>query len=158
MKLLLVPFLLTAAAQGGDDAAKRFQAMEDKIARAAALQVTVEARIESPQGEGTIKGKLTARGNKARVEMGVDFMGKALRITMVCDGTKMVSSEDGRSAESNSLLSTNTATLSLRRRPPRPSRYTAGSILCVMPERNTEAEAGCKIGCAVWLIAWKPKP
>jgi outer membrane lipoprotein-sorting protein len=94
MKLLLLPLLFTVSAQGGDDAEKRFRAMEAKVRQADALQVAFDCDLMNKLG--TIKGSMIVRaGNKARLEMQVDFAGKEMKLLMVSDGSKMVANMDG---------------------------------------------------------------
>ena len=99
MKLLFVPVLVAVLGQAGDDPSVRMKAMEEKIAKADSLQVTLDSKFESSKGKGsgTIQGTLTlGAGDKARAELNLNFMGKAMKIQMVSDGTKMVESIDGK--------------------------------------------------------------
>src|SRR4051794_36167573 len=96
MQLLVIPLLAAVLGQG-DDPAKVMKAMEDKVARAEAVQVTLDCKIDSNKGNGTFKGTLTvAGGNKARADITMEFMGKAETHQMVSDGTKMVVTQAGK--------------------------------------------------------------
>ncbi len=97
MKLLLLPVVLAALGQAGDDAEKRFKAMEDKIRKADALRVTFACDFKNDQITFAMKGTLTVRApNKARLEADASFFGKDMKIVMVSDGTKMVNRTDGQ--------------------------------------------------------------
>jgi outer membrane lipoprotein-sorting protein len=89
MKLLLVPVVLAALGQAGDDAEKRFKAMEDKIRQADALQVAFESDFKD--NFGSIKGTLAVRtGNKASLDMRINLMDNPRKFLLVSDGTRMV--------------------------------------------------------------------
>ncbi len=98
MKLLLLPLLVTALAQAGDDAEKRFKMMEEKITRAAAFQVTFDGKMEGGMGNtGAFKGTLTVGPNgKARLTANADFMGKTAKLEMVSDGKKLKMDAEGK--------------------------------------------------------------
>ncbi len=96
MKLLLIPLLLTVAAQGGADAEKRFKAMEAKIAKADTLQITFDGKIETAKGGGPVKGTLTiGAGGKGRLTAEADVAGKTAKLEMVSDGNKVATRETG---------------------------------------------------------------
>jgi outer membrane lipoprotein-sorting protein len=108
MKLLLVPVLLAALGQAGDDAEKRFKAMEEKLARAAAFQVTFDGKIESAgqKNDGTLKGALTVGPNgKSHMTAEGNILGKAQKMTMVSDGKQRVVKADDMNMESRDVPS-----------------------------------------------------
>jgi len=97
MKILAIPLLAAVLGQG-DDPAKVMKALEDKVARADVSQVTVDAKMEGSKGNSAgIKGTLTvAADNKARGDFTMEFLGKSQKNYMVSDGTRMVTSQDGK--------------------------------------------------------------
>src|SRR5437588_12532494 len=90
MKLLVVPVFLAALGQG-DDPAKIMKAMEEKVAKATTVQTNYDAKIESGKGDGTMKGTVTVgAAGKARLEGDLNISGMDLKLLVVSDGTKLV--------------------------------------------------------------------
>jgi outer membrane lipoprotein-sorting protein len=99
MKLLFVPVLAAALTQAGDDPEKLFRAMEAKVAAADTLRVTFATKMEAPGTTISFQGTLVvAAGNKIRLEADVVRMDKTSKIIVVCDGTKRVTSDNGKDA------------------------------------------------------------
>jgi outer membrane lipoprotein-sorting protein len=99
MKLFAIPLLAVVLAQG-DDAAKTFQAMEAKIARAKSVQVTFEASAATPKGTAKVTGSLASAGDRVRFEFALDADGKSMKLLSVSDGKKSVTVQDGKVSES----------------------------------------------------------
>jgi outer membrane lipoprotein-sorting protein len=94
---LLAPVMLAVLAQPGTDPQKLFLAMEEKITNATSVQITFEARVESPQDNGTAKGTVTfAPKNRVQARVDLGFASKPSRLVMVSDGTHLYASEDGK--------------------------------------------------------------
>jgi outer membrane lipoprotein-sorting protein len=90
---MLVPLVFVLALHAADqnDAEKQFRQMEMKLTNAKTIECTFEAKLEGDKEKGNLKGELTVgEGNKSQLEMGGDMDGKAIKATMIVDGTKMV--------------------------------------------------------------------
>jgi outer membrane lipoprotein-sorting protein len=96
MKLQLVAFLLSAAAQD-NEAEKLFRAMEKAIDGAKALRVVFEATYDKQARNAlNLKGTmLLVQGNKLRVEATSLQQGKEIKLLMISDGTKLRVEQNG---------------------------------------------------------------
>jgi outer membrane lipoprotein-sorting protein len=97
MLMPLVVLLLLPAAEP-NEAEKLFRDMEKKITSAKTLECDFETTLEGgAEFKMTGKGSLTlAEGNKCRMELNGEAMGKTFKGTVTSDGTNLQSAEDGK--------------------------------------------------------------
>lgn len=95
--LLLVPAVSLAQ---GNEGEKLFRQMEEKLLKAKALKAAVEADFKGEGKEGKLKATARlAEGNKARLELNMDFGGKDISMTLVSDGASAQMAMLGKSKE-----------------------------------------------------------
>lgn len=89
MRLLTLPVLLFAFAQGPNDAEKAFRAAEKKLAEADAVQLDFVSDMKGEKAEVKLKGiLLMTKGNKLRMELTGVVGGKDFEMKIISDGEK----------------------------------------------------------------------
>src|SRR5262249_9167694 len=87
---IVAALVLPVFGQEGNEAEKLLRKLEEKLTKAKTLRVSFETTMDIPGGGGKFNGSLTlAEGNRARMKIDGDIMGKPVKLDMTSNGTKM---------------------------------------------------------------------